>query len=70
MSRLKANISILRELERMFHKYPDMRFHQGLITAGVTHFAQDGRPKDQFYEESAQTLVCVRAELKKLGADS
>lgn len=70
MNRLKANISILRELERMFRKHPDMRFHQGLISAGVIHFAQDGRPKDQFYDESVETLACVRAELKKLGVDS
>lgn len=53
--RLEANRAIIAKLAELVEKNPDWRFHQLLQNAGVE------KPlKDQFYEESEQTLQSLQ----------
>lgn len=53
--RLEANREIITKLAELVEKNPDWRFHQLLQNAGVE------KPlKDQFYEESEQTLETLK----------
>lgn len=53
--RLEANRAIITKLAELVEKNPDWRFHQLLQNAGVE------KPlKDQFYEESEQTLQSLQ----------
>ena len=53
--RLEANREIIAKLAELVEKNPDWRFHQLLQNAGVE------KPlKDQFYEESEQTLETLK----------
>ena len=55
MTRLEANIKILNIVEQLACMFPDMRFNQLLIN---TQVVLEG--KDQFYEESENTLDRLR----------
>ena len=54
LSRHQANCLIMAKLQRLIDRYPDQRFHQILQNIGV-----EDPEKDQFYEESADTLETI-----------
>ena len=53
MTRQEANKRILKELDRLVEKYPDMRFGQII----ANYVFPEYREKDIFYIESEKTLL-------------
>ena len=53
MTRQEANKRILKELDRLVEKYPDMRFGQII----ANYVFPEYREKDIFYIESERTLL-------------
>lgn len=54
LSRYQANCLIMAKLQRLIDRYPNQRFHQILQNIGV-----EDPGNDQFYEESADTLMTI-----------
>ena len=57
MTRQETNKEIIKELEKLIDKYPDMRFCQLLWNIGI-HVYTDN--KDAFYDESSSTLELIK----------
>lgn len=55
-TRLEINKKILKRLEEVIEKYPDLRFGQLLIDMNIIKYDKFGRVIDPFYEESDKTL--------------
>lgn len=64
--RQQANREILKNIEEMVNKYPDLRFGQILVNLGVIQYQRDPASfdiigiKDPFNEESVVTLNRMR----------
>ena len=57
--RLEVNRAIIAKIAELVEKNPDWRFHQLLQNAGI-----ETPLKDQFYEESEQTLLRLSRSCK------
>ena len=62
LDRLKANLEILKTLEKFFRENPDQRFNQGLINVGAV---QDGH--DDYNTESKVVLDRIHRTLTDMG---
>ena len=64
--RQQANQEILRSIEEMVNKHPDLRFGQILVNLGIIQYQRDPASfdiigiKDPFNEESVVTLNRIR----------
>lgn len=64
--RQQANREILKNIEEMVNKYPDLRFGQILVNLGIIQYQRDPASfdiigiKDPFNEESVVTLNRIR----------
>lgn len=64
--RQQANQEILRNIEEMVNKHPDLRFGQILVNIGIIQYQRDPASfdiigiKDPFNEESVVTLNRIR----------
>lgn len=64
--RQQANLEILKNIEEMVNKYPDLRFGQILVNLGIIQYQRDPASfdiigiKDPFNEESVVTLNRMR----------
>ena len=58
MNRLESNIKILNIVKQLAYEFPDMRFNQLLMNIAII------QSRDQFYEESEQTLNRLRNYIK------
>ena len=64
--RQQANQEILRNIEEMVNKHPDLRFGQILVNLGIIQYQRDPASfdiignKDPFNEESVVTLNRIR----------
>lgn len=59
MNRLESNVKILDIVKQLAYEFPDMRFNQLLMNVLII---LEG--KDQFYEESEETLNRLRNYIK------
>ena len=71
MNRQETNIVLLKTLEMLIEKYPDMRFGQILFNFGFIDHVYDKicnvtMIKDPFSEESTETLKRVKEEIDRL----
>lgn len=60
MNRLETNVKILNIIKQLAYEFPDMRFNQLLMNVFII---LEG--KDQFYEESEETLNRLRNYIKQ-----
>lgn len=58
MNRLESNIKILNIVKQLACEFPDMRFNQLLMNIAII------QSRDQFYEESEETLNRLRNYIK------
>nr|DAM31408.1 MAG TPA: Protein of unknown function (DUF1040) [Ackermannviridae sp.] len=58
MTRLEANIKILKIVKQLAYEFPDMRFIQLLTTVDAI------LGTDQFYEESEVTLKRIKEKIE------
>lgn len=58
MNRLESNIKILNIVKQLVYEFPDMRFNQLLMNISII------QSRDQFYEESEETLNRLRNYIK------
>ena len=71
MTRQETNIVLVKTLEMLITKYPEMRFGQILFNFGFIDHAYDKicdviTIKDPFSEEPTETLKRVREEIDRL----
>jgi hypothetical protein len=71
MNRQETNIVLLKTLEMLIEKYPDMRFGQILFNFGFIDHIYDKvcdviTIKDPFSEEPSETLKRVEEEINRL----
>ena len=71
MNRQETNIVLVKTLEMLIEKYPDMRFGQILFNFGFIDYIHDKvcdaiTIKDPFYEEPTETLKRVKEEIDRL----
>ena len=71
MTRQETNIALVKTLEMLIEKYPDMRFGQILFNFGFIDHIYDKICnvtiiKDPFSEEPAETLKRVKEEIDRL----
>jgi hypothetical protein len=71
MNRQETNIVLLKTLEMLIEKYPDMRFGQILFNFGFIDHVYDKicdvtTIKDPFGEEPTETLKRVKEEIDRL----
>lgn len=59
MNRLESNIKILNIVKQLAYEFPDMRFNQLLMNIAII------QSRDQFYEESEETLNRLRNYIKE-----
>lgn len=59
MNRLESNLKILDIIKQLAYEFPDMRFNQLLMNVFIIL-----KDKDQFYEESKETLNRLRNYIK------
>lgn len=59
MNRLESNVKILDIIKQLAYEFPDMRFNQLLMNVFIIL-----KDKDQFYEESKETLNRLRNYIK------
>lgn len=59
MNRLESNIKILNIVKQLAYEFPDMRFNQLLMNISII------KSRDQFYEESEDTLNRLRNYIKE-----
>lgn len=59
MNRLENNIKILNIVKQLAYEFPDMRFNQLLMNIAII------QSRDQFYEESEDTLNRLRNYIKE-----
>lgn len=58
MNRLESNIKILNIVKQLAYEFQDMRFNQLLMNIAII------QSRDQFYEESEETLNRLRNYIK------
>ena len=71
MNRQQTNIALLKTLEKLIERYPDMRFGQILFNFGFIDHIYDKicgvtTIKDPFGEEPIETLKRVKEEIDRL----
>ena len=71
MNRQQTNIVLVKTLENLIEKYPDMRFGQILFNFGFIDHVYDKicnvtMIKDPFSEEPTETLKRVKEEIDRL----
>lgn len=62
-ARYLYNQAILDRLSELNSYYPDLRFFQLLIVAGIIEYDEDNHIKDLFFKESKNILIDLNNKL-------